>query len=301
MMKKTKKKLGLPFQSLYIYVLVLLCAYWVSDIVILKTRPLMLPNQAPPKTLSTSNRQSFISLNKYRPIEKTNIFNSEGIIPPALNAQDNSNAKEEFDGPAVKTNLSIELLGTIVHLNEAKSIATISAGQESGSYRVEEEKDDLFRVTKIERKKVTFKNLNNGRLEYVEIPEENKLSISLNKPKKVAPITSSGDESNIKLSISRDDVNKYTADLLTTLKQARMVPNRVNGELQGFKFVSIRPNSIFSKLGYKPGDTIDEVNGEKITSPTQAMEAYQALKNETNIQIGGSRGGKKVNRDFTIE
>lgn len=299
MMKKTKKKSGLPFQSLYIYVLILLCAYWVSDIVILKTRPLMLPNQAPPKTMSTSNRQSFISLSKYKPIEKTNIFNSEGVIPPALNA-DSSKSQEDYDGPAVKTNLSIELLGTIVHLNEAKSIATISAGQESGSYRLEEEKEDLFKVTKIERKKVTFKNLNNGRLEYVEIPEDSKLSIGLNVPKKAAPIVRDGDESNIKIAISRDEVNKYTADLMTTLKQARMIPHRVNGELAGFKFVSIRPNSIFSKLGFKTGDVISGVNGEPITSPTQGMELYQSLKNEDNFQIDATRGGKSVNFDYSI-
>ena len=259
----------------------------------------MLPTHAPQTATSRNTQNQFVSLSKYRPTEKANLFSSEGIIPPALNA-DSSGPQENFDGPAVKTNLNIELLGTIVHADERKSIATISNGQKGSSLRLNEEIEDLLEVAKIERKKVTFKNLNNGRMEYIEIPEDIKVSLGVNKPKRVAPIISNTSPDNLKVEISRGEVDKYTSDLFTTLKQARVVPHRENGELQGFKFVSIRPNSIFQKLGMKVGDVLKGANGEKVTSPAQAMELYQSLKDSNNVQISVNRGGKDVTLDFNI-
>ena len=260
----------------------------------------MLPTHTPPKVTSTSRHTTTASISKYRPTEKTNLFSSEGVIPPALNAEAGKQ-EESFDGPAVKTNLNIELLGTIVHADERKSIATISNGQKGSSLRINEEMDGLLEVIQIERKKVTFKNLNSKRREYVEIPEDIKIAIALNKPKPRGPIIKDdSDESNVKMTISRDEVNKYTSDLFTTLKQARVVPHRENGELVGFKFVSIRPNSVFQKLGMKNGDIITSVNGEKITSPAQAMETYQALRESDNVQLGTIRGGKKRTTDYNI-
>ena len=47
------------------------------------------------------------------------------------------------------------------------------------SYKVDEEIEGMARVTKIERKKLTFINLNNRMPEYIEIPEDAVLNFGL--------------------------------------------------------------------------------------------------------------------------
>ncbi|MCB0357383.1 MAG: PDZ domain-containing protein, partial [Bdellovibrionales bacterium] len=103
---------------------------------------------------------------------------------------------------------------------------------------------------------------------------------------------------------SRGDLDKYTSDLPSILKQARMVPNIIpgsGGKIDGFRFVSIQPDSIFAKLGFKPGDIIKGVNDEAVTSPTQAMEMYQSMKSSDRLNLNISRDGKDEVFDYTIE
>ncbi len=104
--------------------------------------------------------------------------------------------------------------------------------------------------------------------------------------------------------MKRSDLEKYTSDLPSILKQARMVPNIIpgsGGRVEGFRFVSIEPDSIFSKLGFKPGDVIKGVNNEPISSPTQAMEMYNTLKSSERLTLGVNRDGKDETFDYTIE
>jgi len=239
-----------------------------------------------------------------RSITQRNVFNDDGKIPPALTSGEKK--EDGFDGPPTKSRLPLTLLGTIVHLNPEKSIATISKSNTVDSYRVGEEIDSLAIVTKIERRKVIFRNLSTRRLEYIDIPEEG-LSLNL---KTASPSKVSSEETEIKkdgefrFRISRDDLNKYTGDLGNILKQARMVPNIIpgsGGKIDGFRFVSIEPDSIFSKLGFKPGDTIKSVNDEAVTTPTQAMEMYQSLKNSDRLSLSVNRDGRDESFDYTIE
>ena len=83
-----------------------------------------------------------------------------------------------------------------------------------------------------------------------------------------------------------------------------MVPNIVpgsGGKIDGFRFVSIQPDSIFSKLGFKPGDIIKSVNDEEVTSPTQAMEMYQSLKSSDQLNLSVTRDGRDETFDYRIE
>ncbi len=293
-----------PFEAAYVYILCALIGYSIADLSILNYRPELLPKKAPPTNPLKNFQQKNISASSYRDVTSRNIFNDDGEIPPALAASKKKEAP--LDGPATKSRLPLKLLGTIVHLNAERSIATINktSSNKMGSYRVGEEIESVAVITKIERRKVTFKNLASRRLEYIEIPEEG-VRVSLK-----APTTKKTSNNYVKkdgefrFRIERSNLDKYTGDLPNIIKQARMVPNIIpgsGGKIDGFRFVSIQPDSIFVKLGFKPGDIIKGVNNEPVTSPTQAMELYQSLKSSNSLNLNLSRDGRDEVFDYTIE
>lgn len=206
-----------------------------------------------------------------------------------------------------QSKLPLKLLGTIVHANPKKSVATINMSNrnKTASFKVNEEIPSLAKLTKVERRKVTFKNLANNRMEYIEIPKDSKIVFGLKEPSNNEAKSSSGikKSSDFSYTIKRSELDKYTSDLPSILKQARMVPNILpgsGGKIDGFRFVSIQPDSVFSKLGFKPGDVIKGVNNEPVSSPAQAMELYQALKSSNRLSLNITRDGKDENVDYSI-
>ncbi|MBI3074168.1 MAG: hypothetical protein HYY84_18835 [Deltaproteobacteria bacterium] len=69
----------------------------------------------------------------------------------------------------------------------------------------------------------------------------------------------------------------------------------------GIKVFSVRPESLFSKLGIKSGDVIRRINGEDIDSPDKAFDAWRRLKDASSIQIELSGGGTKKKLNYQIQ
>ena len=98
-------------------------------------------------------------------------------------------------------------------------------------------------------------------------------------------------------------MDKQLSNLGAVLNQARMVPNIIpgtGGRVQGFRFVSIQPGSVYEKLGFKPMDVITAVNGEPVNSPTKAMEFYQAMRNDSSFKIGIIRNGREETMEYSV-
>lgn len=294
-----------PLEGVYVYVFSVLVGYAAADLGILSYRDEMLPTQAPPARPVKKSGSSASNLADLRVIRERNIFNPDGLIPPPLQADDQPGYGDE-EAEAVLSQLPLGLEGTIVHLNPAKSVATITLKNrnETVPFSIDEEVEGLARITKIERRKVTFRNLRNQRLEYIEIPKDTKLAFGF---KQNAPAGGPQGEvvrrGEFDFQVKRSDINKYTSDLSSILSQARMVPNIVpgtGGGVEGFRFVSIQPGSIYEKLGFKPMDVIKNVNGEPVNSPTKAMELYNALKKEGRISLQVERNGRLEDFSYDI-
>lgn len=290
-----------PFEAFYIYILALFTGYLIADLAILTVRPGMLPSQPPPMRPVVQPKQQFTSVGQYQKIKDRNVFNIDGKIPPPLTADGSEGTT--IDAPPVASQLPLKLEGTLVHSNPKKSVATVTSKSKSEgkSYMVDQEIEGMARVTKIERRKVIFRNLNSQRLEYIEIPKDSTVTFGVKDP------TVGGEEVQRKgefdFTMRRGDINKYTADLGSILQQARMVPNIVpgsGGRVDGFRFVAIQPNSIYEKLGFKPMDVIKGVNGEPVNSPTKAMELYNALKSEGRIKLRVERNGREEDFNYDI-
>jgi general secretion pathway protein C len=285
-----------PFEAFYVYMLALLCGYLLADLAVLGVRPAMLPTQPPPVRPAPPMASNFVSEQKYAKVTERNMFNSDGKIPPALTAEGGGGG-EAVDLPPVASQLPLKLEGTMVHANPKKSVASISSKtkNEVNAYMVDSDIENIARVTAIERRKVIFRNLNNNRLEYIEIPKDNAMSLVGAAP--TAPSGGGGIQAKgeFEFTVDQNLINQQTADLGAVLQQARMVPNIVpgtGGQVQGFRFVAIQPGSVYEKLGFKPMDVIKKVNGEDVNSPTKAMELYNALKTEGRINLSVERNGR---------
>lgn len=290
-----------PFEAFYIYILALIAGYLIADLGILYVRPNMLPTQPPPSRPARMAKSNFTSEGQYAKVTERNVFNADGKIPPALTSDGSGGGEIEMD--PVASQLPLKLEGTLVHANPKKSVASIAlkTKNEVTSVMVDQEVENMARITKIERRKVIFRNLNNNRLEYIDIPKDNAVTFGVKDPQISGEEVKRGGEFDF--TMSRGDIAKYTSDLGSILQQARMVPNIIpgtGGRVEGFRFVAIQPGSIYEKLGFKPMDVIKKVNSEDVNSPTKAMELYNALKSEGRIQLTIERNGRDETMNYNI-
>jgi general secretion pathway protein C len=82
--------------------------------------------------------------------------------------------------------------------------------------------------------------------------------------------------------------------------QARIVPAFKDGVAQGFKLFSIRPDSIYTKIGIQNGDVIKRINGFELNSPEKALEVYGKLKEASRIDIEVERNGSTIKSTYNI-
>jgi general secretion pathway protein C len=292
-----------PFEKYYVLLFAMLIGYTLSDLGLMYVRPMMLPSEAPPLKQNRVVRTQFQTLADYDVIRNRNIFNEDGLIPAPLGAKP-EDENDFLNRPAVPSQLPIQLLGTIVHYNPKMSIATVNVTSKgtSASYKVDEEVEGLAKITLIERKKLTFINLNNNRPEYIEIPDDAVLNFGL----QAGPQQSSGlieQKGKFEFSIRRTDLDGLTQNLSSLLQQARMEPvfSPDGIGVEGFRFVTIQPGSVYEKLGFKVGDMIRSVNGEAVNSPTKAMEMYNVLKSSNFVQLGVEREGREERFNYSIQ
>ncbi|MGI9549235.1 MAG: type II secretion system protein GspC [Bdellovibrionales bacterium] len=290
---KIKKKKLLLF--------VLFLAFLSSDLLVMNAYKYLLPNQdlSPVKT---SDLKSPLAKD-YKMLWQKNIFHT-GSIPSEMVGQTVS-----FSGDPVRTSLSLDLKGTIVHLNPRRSVATIEdQTQQTSSYKVGDTIGGQAVITKIERGKVIFSNKNNNRLEYVELPEENKILISYNQEKEASKELIS--ENSVvrrkgnKFEVNRSDITTHIGQLHEILQQARVVPHRVERDgvsiIEGYTFASIDKDSIYESLGFQVGDIIKTVNGESVENPQKALELFDKFRTSSRLKVLVERDGKAVEFDYGV-
>ncbi len=100
--------------------------------------------------------------------------------------------------------------------------------------------------------------------------------------------------------VKQESVNSALGNLSKLATQARIVPAFEGGEAIGFKLFSIRPGSLYSKIGIQNGDVIQKVNGYDLNSPDKALELYQKLKDGKEFSVDIKRRGKPVTLDYRI-
>jgi general secretion pathway protein C len=290
----------LPVEKLSVTALLAFIGFLIADFTLLSLRGGMWPQASPPGQpplrMMLPMGGSNVAI-----VRDRNIFNADGKIAPALGEQQGQQ-QQEADPEPVPTSLPLTLLGTIVHANPARSIASI--GVKSKNEQIALKKDDIIpdnlaTMISVERNKIVFRNSATRRREYLELKDEAKINFGTTKPVQHGEVTIRDDFTR---EIKRTDVDKLTNNLPELLQQARAVPRMgPGGTIECFNLAEIATGSIYEKLGLKRNDCIKSVNGEKIDSPAKAMELYNALRSSADtINLGIERNSKDESFQFSI-
>jgi type II secretory pathway component PulC len=95
-------------------------------------------------------------------------------------------------------------------------------------------------------------------------------------------------------------VSKALADQLKADNKALMSSIAVKAGADGVKVVSVDHGSIAQRMGIAPDDTLQEVNGLKLSSSEDMNKVYEALKNATTFEVKVLRRGHSETLRYEI-
>jgi type II secretion system protein C len=181
---------------------------------------------------------------------------------------------------APKSHLDLVLIGTIVHTEKSKSIASIN----SNAYRTGYGIQDVAILREVERFKAYVFNKETQKVEFITTgPYDPKQAVT----------KSIFDKKDLTFQIKRDTIDKVTANLPLFLQEASSAPVKdSSGKIIGFQLTWIKPGGVFDHLGLRSGDTLQSVNDLKLDSFDGVMRIYQQLKDSSLIDLNIERQGQ---------
>lgn len=288
----------------------------------------------PKPTRSTATSRDFTAL------VNANIFEGkrEIVLPAAAGStgpSPNDQSVEWWNAP--KSALRLRLVGTMAFSDNSLSLATIvdesqsgAAGQlqaiadcveiDTSEMGPEEARlvgkpapcnriGDVAILKRIEPERVYIWNTSESHIEYLALNEP---PAPAGAPTRVARSDApaekpdDGDSGIVKTGentygVARSTVDNALNDLSSLATQARVVPAFEGGKPVGFKLFSIKPGSLYSKIGLQNGDVINRINGYELNSPEKGLEVYGKLKDSSNVTVEVKRRGKPMTLDYTIQ
>jgi general secretion pathway protein C len=217
----------------------------------------------------------------------------------------------DLNAAPVRSPLRVRLLGTLV--NEASEEWSIASVQDvvtlkTATYMLHDRIQNAEVIT-IERLRVIV--INNNRREFIDGTPGDGSAVAVAPPvivppraDQVPPAVALGagvkqlGENDYEL--PRAEIDKTLSNLNDVAMQARIVPAFKDGKAQGFKLFSIRPDSIYTKIGIQNGDVIQRINGYDLNSPEKALEIYSKLKEASRIDIEVERNGASVKKTYNV-
>ncbi len=239
-----------------------------------------------------------------------NVFKAkrEDLTPPPPTTTEASAERSVYDPEdCEKSSLGARLLATIVSTKNSESMAVFEdkSKQETVACHIGDPLLDDAEVVTIEWRNVRVER--NGKCEMFSLEDKASLARSSLPP----PPPSRASKKNTfgagvnkvsenEYTIPREEIDNILSNLNSIATSARIVPSFQNGQANGFKLFSIRPGSLYTKIGIKNGDVIQRINGFEINSPDKALEIYTKLKNAPNITVDLVRRGKSKSLSYSI-
>lgn len=282
---------GETIRQLSFWLCFVLCANFVGDLFSLLFEKYL---PSPPVSILSSRTRGTqaVTANQYDVIMDRNLFSSK--------TPKKANDGIDLETEPVLSTLPLQLIGTVVFHNPARSIAAIQDKTESKMYpaRMGDQINNTVQILSVEPRRVIFINSATRRKEFIEIPEDPAVKISTSAYAKPAAGIQQVDEN--KVVISRSEIDSQMANFNVLITQARALPEMRGGQMIGFKLTQIVPGSFYQKAGFTEGDIIKSVNGEKITDAAKALELLQGIKSMSSLDMQIERGGKDINRNYDI-
>ena len=210
---------------------------------------------------------------------------------------------EETGDEPVPTSLALKLLGTLVSTHPAASIASVYEGTSRRAVSVWTGAElQGAQVVAIERTRVLL--MNAGRLEFVSRDSEPGATGKEQRP--TPPPTQSNPSAASGVSVrqvgpgsyevSRQQLDAVLANPNELLMQARVIPSH-----QGFKMFSIRPDSLYARIGLQNGDVLQRINGLSITNVQDGLMAFHKLRESSRIELEVERNGQSMRMNYSLQ
>jgi general secretion pathway protein C len=100
--------------------------------------------------------------------------------------------------------------------------------------------------------------------------------------------------------IAQDVLQSSISNRNQLMTEVRVRPYFRQGKPEGLIVSQIQADSVFEQLGLLNGDIISSVNGKKISSPEQAFQLYNSLKQGSQVSIAITRRGQKKMLTYEI-
>ena len=275
-------------------------AFLAAKIVNLFVEGAILPSTSSPTVLAT-RPTSAVQLPALLDVE--HFARLTGLVPPVEPSAD-SPTKADLSGEPVRTSMRAKLLGTLRAGQPEWSLASVLdvSAQRSVTVMVG---DRLLSSTVLDILRDRVIVLNNGRREYVSVDTGDIGAPGLPTTTKVTEPAGAWGAGINKLDpnnyeVPRSEVDRAINNLNDLAMQARLVPAFKDGQPEGFKLFSIRPDSLYSKIGIQNGDVITRINGLDMNDPAKALEVYTKLKDAPRIDVDVDRNGTMTRMTYTV-
>ncbi|MCY4443928.1 MAG: hypothetical protein OXC44_03910 [Proteobacteria bacterium] len=279
-----------------------------------------MPNTKINMTPSSHRMDTKSDLN-YFDLRKTvlerHLFNATGQLPKEAGSASGDNQQNPTS--CTPSTLNLKLTGTIINENPELSVATIVDNilKITDVYRTGDTLiDQPARIVSIERSMVTLNH--RGKNECLKITAKKNVNTELTyRPQDInEPLPP--DPSLVPREIMEEEPAEVSGEVIVLkdsyveeqlgegfvkiVEAARFVPKQdESGVPIGFHIFGIKPGTLFTRIGLKNGDIINQVNSTSLRQIEQGFALYQALQDETDIIIRLQRGNRPMSIKLKIE
>ncbi|HXX29588.1 MAG TPA: type II secretion system protein GspC [Myxococcaceae bacterium] len=210
--------------------------------------------------------------------------------------------KADLSSDPVRTSMRVKLLGTLLAGPEWSLASVLDLTSQKALTVMVGDRLLTSQVLQILRDRVIV--LNNGRREYVSAEAGDGAPPLATTTKVTEPAGAWGagikqlDDNSY--DVPRSELDRAINNLNDLAMQARLVPAFKDGVAEGFKLFSIRPDSLYSKIGIVNGDVVKRINGFEMNDPAKALEVYTKLKDAPRVDVEIDRNGTTVRKTYNI-
>jgi len=130
--------------------------------------------------------------------------------------------------------------------------------------------------------------------EGLQVSEEGKfLKINRKKPRQKVGDTTSAEHRKVVVADAKGKILGLERLLEQTSGQVRMVASMKGGKGNGVKLFSIKPDSVYDRIGLKNGDVIRRVDDKPVTDQQGLFAAFRQLKDKVSTEIIVTRRGQE--------
>jgi general secretion pathway protein C len=101
--------------------------------------------------------------------------------------------------------------------------------------------------------------------------------------------------------LSRSMLNKVLDNAGKIIGIAAVAPKVEDGQSVGMEIRGIRPGTLLTKLGIQNGDILESINGQPLSNPDTALQAYTTLRTADKFNLSIRRGGQSTMINYNLQ